>query len=90
VHSTVLVFQIDASGAVSTNLEPLVQAMQNSPIPIAVVGRSGPAAPPAPPARCSRKRRVTPASHPVRTFGPVYPVYYDKHLAPGARPSRIR
>jgi membrane-bound serine protease (ClpP class) len=81
VHSTVLVFQIDASGAVSTNMGPLVAAMERSPVPIAVwVGPSGGAARAAGAllTQASGYAGLAPGAH----FGPVNPVYYDDTSRP--------
>src|SRR5689334_20340396 len=81
VRSTVLVFQIDASGAVSTNMGPLVEAMQHSPVPIAVwVGPSGGTARAAGAllTQASGYAGLAPGAH----FGPVNPVYYDDTSRP--------
>jgi membrane-bound serine protease (ClpP class) len=76
VHSTVLVFQLDGSGAIDTNVESLLHDFRNATVPIAVwVGPSHGAARGASAllALAAGYTAVAPGAH----LGPVDPVYYD-------------
>src|SRR5215831_5927721 len=76
VHSTVLVFQLDGSGAIDTNVESLLHDFRNAKVPIAVwVGPSHGAARGASAllALAAGYTAVAPGAH----LGPVDPVYYD-------------
>jgi membrane-bound serine protease (ClpP class) len=75
-HSTVLVFQLDASGAIDTNVESLLRDFQQATVPIAVwVGPSGGGARGASAllALSAGYAAIAPGAH----FGPVEPVSYD-------------
>jgi membrane-bound serine protease (ClpP class) len=84
-HSSVVVYQIDGSGAVDTNVDALVHDMQQSKVPVAVwVGPSGGRARGASAllAHAAGYAAVAPGAH----VGPVQPIYYDdpSKTVPGA------
>jgi len=76
VRSTVLVFQLDASGAIDTNVETLLRDFQQATVPIAVwIGPSGGAARGASAllALSAGYAAIAPGAH----FGPLQPIEYD-------------
>jgi membrane-bound serine protease (ClpP class) len=76
LHSTVLVYQIDASGAVDVDVSALVREFEGATVPVAAwVGPSGGGARGAGAllALAAGDAAVAPGAH----FGPIDPVYYD-------------
>ncbi|HEV7524194.1 MAG TPA: NfeD family protein [Acidimicrobiia bacterium] len=77
LHSTVVVFQLDASGAVDVDVDALLHDVTHSAVPVAIwVGPSGGGARGAAAllARSAAFSAVAPGAH----LGPVDPIRYDK------------